>query len=233
MSTLLSISAFGAMESAGPVTVWVLVTTLVFVECALIVGMFLPGDSMLLGAGVVLAQQVDAPQVWALAAAAAVCAVVGNQAGYSIGRRTGTRVWAREGGRVLNRAHLERAHAFFAEWGFWAVVVARWLPWVRTLAPLVAGAARMNRRVFLVASVIGAAAWVPGLILLGFYGAALIQGLPWLEPLITFLMVACFLITVVAGLWRYRRDMSMPVDESSNLPEGEARRPVSEVSSVE
>jgi membrane-associated protein len=233
MQTLLNVSAFGALESAGPLTVWLVITSLVFIECALIVGMFLPGDSMLLGAGLVLAQQAQTPEVWALSGTAVVCAVAGNHIGYLIGRRTGTRVWAREGGRVLNRYHLERAHRFFERWGFWAVVVARWLPWVRTLAPLVAGAARMNRRVFLVAGTVGAVLWVPGLIMLGYYGAGLIEGLPWLEPLITFLMVACFVITVVVGLWRYRRDMSKPVDESSDLPEGEVMRRMSEVFTAE
>lgn len=222
--------AFGALDSAGPSTVWLIVMSLIFIECAFIVGMFLPGDSMLLGAGVVLAQQASAADAWALSVAATALAVVGNQVGYLLGRRTGTRVWARQGGRVLNREHLERAHRFFERWGFWAVVVARWLPWVRTLAPLVAGAARMDRRVFLTASVIGAVAWVPGLILLGYYGAGFIEQLPWLEPLVTTLVVVCFGITVAVGLWRYWQDMGKPVDESSTLPGGELDQPVSGVS---
>jgi membrane-associated protein len=230
MPTLLMISAFGALDSAGPSTVWAIVIGLVFVECAFVVGMFLPGDSMLLGAGVVLAQQTGPLHAWALSFTATVAAIVGNQVGYLVGRRTGTRVWAREGGRVLNRHHLERAHQFFERWGFWAVVVARWLPWVRTLAPVVAGAARMDRRVFLSATIIGATAWVPGLILLGYYGAGLLDQLPWLEPLITVLVVACFVVTVAVGLWRYRQDMRRPVDESAELPGGELDRPVSGVS---
>jgi len=226
MPTLLTIMAFGALDSAGPATVWAIVTSFVFIESALIVGMFLPGDSMLLAAGVVLAQQVGQTHVWVLSVTAALCAIIGNHIGYLIGRRTGTRVWAREGGRVLNRHHLERAHRFFERWGFWAVVVARWIPWVRTLAPVVAGAARMDRRVFLVASVIGALAWVPGLILLGYYGAGFIVGLPWLETLATTVIVACFAVTVVVGLWRYHQDMRRPVDESSDLPAGELNQPV-------
>lgn len=222
--------AFGALDSAGPFTVWLVVMSLIFIECAFIVGMFLPGDSMLLGAGVVLAQQAGAADAWALSLTATVLAVAGNQVGYLIGRRTGTRVWARQGGRVLNRDHLERAHRLFERWGFWAVVVARWLPWVRTLAPLVAGAARMDRRVFLTASIIGAVAWVPGLILLGYYGAGLIEQLPWLEPLVTTLVVVFFGITVAVGLWRYWQDMGKPVDESATLPGGEIDQPVSGVS---
>ncbi|MFN2497059.1 MAG: DedA family protein [Pseudonocardiaceae bacterium] len=234
MTTVAFGVAFGAFEgvfeSAGPAAVWLIVMAFVFIECALIVGMFLPGDSMLLGAGVVLGQQTGAAHAWALSAVATVLAVTGNHVGYLIGRRTGTRVWARQGGRVLNRRHLERAHRFFERWGFWAVVVARWMPWVRTLAPVVAGAARMDRRVFLAASVTGAVAWVPGLILLGYYGADLIEQLPWLAPVLTVLVAACFAITVAVGLWRYRQDMSKPVDDSADLPRGELDQPVRGVS---
>jgi membrane-associated protein len=223
--------ALGALESAGTSTVWVVVTAFIFIECALIVGLFLPGDSLLLGAGVVLAaQQTGTGHAVALAITATVVAIIGNQVGYLLGRRTGTRMWAREGGRVLNRRHLERAHRFFARWGFWAVVVARWLPWVRTLAPTVAGAARMDRRVFLAASVVGAVAWVPGLVLLGYHGAGLLEQLPWLEPLLTTLVVACFTLTAGIGLWRYRLEMRKPVDESADLPAGELEQPVSGVS---
>lgn len=229
MSTRLTV-AFDALDSVGPSTVWLFVMTLIFVECALIVGMFLPGDSMLLGAGVILAQQSGAAHAWALSLTATILAIAGNYVGYLIGQRTGTRVWARKGGRVLNRDHLERAHRFLERWGFWAVVVARWLPWVRTLAPLVAGAARMERRVFLTASIIGAIAWVPGLILLGYYGAGLLEQLPWLKPLVTTLVVVTFGITIAVGLWRYRQDMGKPVDESSELPAGEIDQPVSGVS---
>jgi membrane-associated protein len=230
MPTLLTTLAFKTFESAGPSTVWVVVIAFVFIECALIVGMFLPGDSMLLAAGVVLAQQAGGVHAAALAVTAAAVAVAGNQVGYSLGRRSGTRIWAREGGRVLNRHNLERAHRFFENWGFWAVVVSRWLPWVRTLAPAVAGAARMDRRVFLTGSAIGAVAWVPGLIMLGYYGAGLIEAMPWLKPLIMTLSVICFGLTVAVGLWRYRQDMNKPVDETADLPAGEFDQPVSGVS---
>lgn len=213
--------AFGPLSSAGPSTVWVVVTAFVFIECALVVGMFLPGDSMLLGAGIVLAQEAGAEQAWGLSAAATVLAVAGNHVGYLIGRHTGTRVLARKGGRVLNRRNLERAHDFVERWGFWGVVLARWIPWVRTFAPAIAGAARMHRGRFLVASTVGALGWVPTLVLLGYYFAGLIQRQSWLEPLITWGVVALFLLTAVVGVWRYRKDIRKPVDETSRLPGGD------------
>src|SRR2546423_15245116 len=102
--------------------VWVIVLSFVFVECALIVGLFLPGDSLLFAAGVVLASHGAHFNAWALSAAALVVAVVGNQVGYYIGRHTGTRFVARSGGKVLSREHLDRARNFLDRKGFLAVV---------------------------------------------------------------------------------------------------------------
>ena len=127
-TTLLAAGTFGPLESAGPLLVWVVTLTLVVTECAFLVGLFLPGDSLLLTAGVALAAQGGPHQAWALAAAATVAAVVGNQVGYRVGRYSGARVMAREGGRVLNRENLLRASAVMARFGFWGVLAARWRP---------------------------------------------------------------------------------------------------------
>lgn len=204
--------AMGVLESAGPVTVWLVVCGFIFVECALIVGMFLPGDSLLLSAGVVLAAQGRDVDAWMLALVATGLAVAGNHVGYLIGRRTGLRMLARKDGRVLNRRNLYRANRLLQRWGFWAVVVARWIPWVRTLAPLVAGAARMHRRAFALSTILGAAIWVPTLILLGYYAASVIDELPWLEPVLLTVVLATFVLSCAVGLWRYRQDMRRPLD---------------------
>lgn len=87
----------------------------------------------------------------------------------------------------------------------------------------------MDQRVFLGASVVGAVAWVPGLILLGYYGAGLFAQITWLKPVLATLVVTFFSITVVVGLWRYRQEMRKPVDESTDLPAGELDQPVSGV----
>ena len=163
------------LGEAGPVTVWVVVLVFVFLECAFIIGLFLPGDSLLIAAGVLLAEHGHESGAWLLGGVATAVAVAGNQVGYLVGRYTGTRMLARKEGRVLNRANLARATAFFERWGFWAIVVARWIPWIRTLAPMIAGAARMDNRRYITANAVGAACWVPTLILLGFYGAGLLD----------------------------------------------------------
>ncbi len=202
----------GPLESGGPLTVWLVVCGFVFVECALIIGMFLPGDTLLLSAGVLLAAQDRELDAWMLSAVATALAVAGNHTGYLVGRRTGTRVLARKDGKVLNRRNVERAHRLLDRWGFGAVVAARWIPWVRTLAPLVAGAARMDRRAFALSSVLGAVLWVPTLILIGFYGATLLGDLPWLEPVLIAAVLGMFALSCVVGLWRYRQDVRKPVD---------------------
>lgn len=206
------------LETAGPLLVWVIVLSFVFVECALIVGLFLPGDSLLFGAGVVLAQHAADGHAWGLSIAALVVAVVGNQAGYFIGRHTGTKVVARRGGKVLNRHNLDRARSFLDRKGFLAIVAARWIPWVRTLAPLIAGAARMDSRRFLFATAFGALLWVPTLVLLGYYGAGLLDALPWVKTVVVWISVAFFVVGTGFGIWRYRQEMRKPMDDTETSP---------------
>jgi membrane-associated protein len=207
------LAVINQLQSAGPLMIWAIVLTFVFAECAFLVGMFLPGDSMLLAAGLLLAQhgrgELDA---WALSAATILVGVVGNQVGYAIGAQTGTRLLARRGGRVLNRRNVQRAQRFFVHFGFWAVVVARWVPWLRTLAPTLAGAACMARRKFLVASVTGAIAWVPILVLGGYYGAELLDTWPWLRTALAIAGVLLFAAGTAIGVHRYLQEIRQPVD---------------------
>lgn len=209
-------TGLGWLDTAGPLLVWVIVLGFVFVECALIIGLFLPGDSLLFGAGVVLAQHNSALNAWLLSAAALVVAVLGNQVGYYIGRGTGTRLIARRGGRMLNRANLERAQEFLDRRGFFAIVAARWIPWIRTLAPLVAGAARMDSRRFMLATAVGGLLWVPTLVLLGYYGAGLLDAIPWVKTAALWVSVAFFVFGTAYGVLRYRQEMRRPVEETDD-----------------
>jgi membrane-associated protein len=217
--------ATGVLGDAGPTTIWVVVLTFIFLECAFVLGLFLPGDSLLFAAGVLLAGHGQETSAWLLGGVATVVAVVGNQVGYLVGRYTGTRMLARKEGRVLNRANLARATAFFERWGFWAIVVARWIPWVRTLAPMIAGAARMDNRRYILANAVGAICWVPTLILLGYYGAGLLDAVPWLKTAAAVAAVAGFVIGSGIGLYRFRQEMRKPIDEDAPHPEDAFRTP--------
>lgn len=192
--------------------VWIIVLVFVFVECAFIVGLFLPGDSLLFAAGVVLAQHEAEGHAWALSVVAMLAAIVGNMLGYYIGHRTGHAIIARRGGRVLNKENLARARDFLDRRGFWAIVLARWIPWIRTLAPLIAGAARMDPRRFLAATSFGGLAWVPTLVLLGYYGAGLLGDLPWLKAVALWGSIAFFVAGTAYGIWRYRQEMRRPAE---------------------
>ncbi|MEU5696012.1 DedA family protein [Actinosynnema sp. NPDC020468] len=193
--------------------VWLITLSFLFLECAFIFGLFLPGDSLLFAAGVVLASHGAELSAWLLSATALVVAVVGNQVGYYIGRGTGTRLLARRGGKVLNRRNLNKARDFFDRRGFWAIVLARWIPWIRTLAPMIAGAARMESRRFMLATTLGAIAWVPTLVLAGYYGAGLLTAVPWLETAAVIVSIAFFVGGTGFGLIRYRQEMRKPVEE--------------------
>ncbi len=210
----LAVGTFDPLISAGPALVWAVVLTFVFLECALIVGLFLPGDSMLITAGIVMASHATGEtQVWALSIGAMVAAISGNQVGYVIGQRTGHRLVARKNGRYINTANLQRVSGLLERHGFLAVLVARWIPWVRTLCPMVAGAAHMDHRKYTVASTIGAVIWAPVLLLIGYYAGGFLERVPWLMPAVIVALVIGLIAGTAIGMRHYRQEMARPAED--------------------
>ena len=176
---------------------------IVFAETGLLVGFFLPGDSLLFTLGILAAGGLLQMPLWLVAVGLLVAAVAGDQVGYLIGRRFGPRVFSRSGSRFFSRSHADRAHAFFARHGPKAVVLARFVPVVRTFTPVVAGVARMPRRRFTAYNVAGALAWTTGLLTVGFY----LGGVPLIAAHIARFsigLVALSLVPALAGLLRQR-----------------------------
>lgn len=207
------------LSTVGPLLLWVIVLGFVFIECALILGLFLPGDSLLFIAGLILAQEKASHfEVWAMALAGLAAAIVGNRVGYYVGDRTGTKFIAHRDGKVLNQSNLDRAHEFLERWGFLAIVAARWIPYVRTLAPMMAGAARMEMRRFMLSTTVGAIIWVPTLVLIGFYGAGLISHMPWLTEGLIWISVVFFVVSTAYGLLRYRKETRKPAAADAETP---------------
>jgi membrane-associated protein len=139
-----------------------------FAECGLLVGFFLPGDSLLFTAGLLVAGGLVAP-LWMLLVLLPVAAVAGNLVGWWIGRTAGPAVFERPGSRLINAHHVERAREFFDRNGARTVVLARFVPVVRTFTTVMAGAARMDLRRFALYSLAGGIAWTTSVTLLGYW----------------------------------------------------------------
>ena len=182
---------------------WVygLLFLIVFVETGVVVMPFLPGDSLLFvvgalcGAGL-MSLPVAAPLLLA-------AAILGDQCNYLVGRRVGPRVWGWEHSRWFNRRAFEQAHAFYERWGAITIVLARFMPFIRTFAPFVAGVAEMNRRRFTVYNVVGALIWVLGLTAAGY----LFGNLPFVQQNLSKIIWALIIVPgliVLYGAWRAR-----------------------------
>jgi membrane-associated protein len=176
--------------------------TLVFVESGLLVGVVLPGDTVLFAAGLLSAHPDSPLSLVVLSVGAGTCAVLGDAVGYWTGRRFG-RPWVERKARRAAR-HLPAAERFYARWGMGAVVIARFIPWVRTFTPIVAGVARMRYSGFLLANVTGALLWAAGLVLLGHVA----YSVPWVRYAayaVAAVSVVAFTVTPLVARRRARR----------------------------
>ena len=132
----------------------------IFAETGLVVMPFLPGDSLLFAAGAVAVREESGINPYLLGALLIVCAIVGDTLNYHVGKAIGPRVMKSETSRWLNKKHLEKTHRFFEKYGGKTIILARFVPIVRTFAPFVAGAGAMNYQKFILYTVVGAVAWV-------------------------------------------------------------------------
>lgn len=144
------------------------ILVIVFVESGLLVGFFLPGDSLLFTAGLLSASGV-LPDIWLLLLLIPVAAIAGDQAGYLIGRKAGPAVFNKPESRFFRQEYVEKSHDFFERYGARTIVIARFVPIVRTFAPVMAGASRMNYRTFVTFNVIGGGLWGVGVTTLGYF----------------------------------------------------------------
>jgi membrane-associated protein len=144
------------------------VLAIVFVESGLLVGFFLPGDALLFTAGL-LSSTGTLPDLWVLLLTIPIAAIAGDQLGYAIGRKAGPAIFNRPDSRFFHHEHVERAQEFFDRHGPRTIVLARFVPIVRTFAPVSAGVARMDYRTFLTYNVVGGLLWGVGVTTLGYF----------------------------------------------------------------
>jgi len=191
----------GFVEAYGT-WVYALLFLIIFVETGLVVMPFLPGDSLLFVAGALAgAGMMDYPLLVALLI---VAAVAGNQTNYTIGRLVGGRVFQWEDSVLFNRSAFERAHAFYEKYGGITIVLARFVPFLRTFAPFVAGVAQMTRSKFTFYDVSGGTLWVGSLVTAGY----LFGNIGWVQANLSKIIWALILIPGLIALyggWRARR----------------------------
>jgi len=173
-----------------------LVCTIVFVETGLFVGFFLPGDSLLVTAGVFAAM--GRIRLGFLLLFVSMCAIAGDQLGYWIGRRAGPALFKKNDSLIFKKRHLQRAQEFYSRYGAKTVVLARFVPIVRTFASPVAGAARMNYRRFLSYDVFGGFLWVWSMVLIGYF---LGSAMPNVEQNIHLIIIAVIFLSILPAVF--------------------------------
>lgn len=177
--------------------VYVLLFLIVFCETGLVVTPFLPGDSLLFAVGTLAANPAMNLKVEIVVPLLLVAAIVGDSVNYAIGKWIGPRVFQFESNRFFNRDHLLKAHAFYEKYGGRAIILARFVPIVRTFAPFVAGVGTMDYRKFLAYNVAGAVAWV-GL----FVGAGFIFGnVPVIQKNLKLVILGIIVVSVLPIVW--------------------------------
>jgi membrane-associated protein len=191
----------------------------IFAESGILIGFFLPGDSLLFAAGLVTAGLVTGDKTWTLAngniavvaIGCALAAIIGDQVGYAFGNKVGPSLFKRPESKLFKPAYVDQAEAFFEKHGSKSIVLARFVPIVRTFAPIVAGVSKMHYRTFVKFNIIGGAIWAIGFTLLGYW---LGKSFPWIGKNIEYavvLIVLISLIPVAIEFIRHRRGRNKPI----------------------
>jgi len=196
------------LSSLAPFIFYIVVAGIVLIETGLLIGFFLPGDSILFSAGLVAAAHGNI-NIVILVTAIFLAAFFGDQVGFVIGRVVGRPYLDKKESPRMKRM-IVRSEAFYEKYGWWAVVIARYFPWIRTFVPPIAGAAKMNYYKFLSANALGAFLWGVGITLAGFYAATV----PWVKS--SSYAIAAFFITasLISVLVKHRRHPQEPQDKS-------------------
>ena len=176
----------------------------VFVESGLLVGFFLPGDSLLFTAGLLINTQ-DVLPLWLVLLTVPLAAIAGDQVGYLIGRKAGPHIFNRPDSRFFQQEYVDKAYAYFERYGARTIVLARFVPIVRTFAPVVAGVSRMHYRTFVTYNVLGGVLWGAGVVLLGYFLGGITFVADNVEPIILGI-VALSVLPIVLEVLRARRE---------------------------
>lgn len=186
---------FGSLTGVSTGAAYIILFSFVLIESGIPVGLLLPGDSLLFGAGLLAANPDSGISFWPVVALVTVGGTLGDIVGYAIGRRAG-RPWLMNRDGWLGARHVDRAEAFTKRFGWAALVLARFTPWVRSFVPVISGIGRMKYLVFTLTNVVGAFAWAMSVVGLGYYA----YHVPWLRNVAIGLTAAgiAFAVAVIA-----------------------------------
>ena len=176
----------------------------VFTESGLLIGFFLPGDSLLFTAGLLIHTQ-DVLPLWLVLLTVPMAAIAGDQVGYLIGKKAGPHVFNKPDSRFFQQEYVDKAYAYFEKYGARTIVLARFVPIVRTFAPVVAGVSKMRYRTFVTYNIIGGILWGAGVVLLGYFLGQIEFVADNIEPIIL-LIVAISVLPIALEVLRARRD---------------------------
>ena len=191
----------------GGLTVLIII---VFAETGLLVGFFLPGDSLLITAGLIAAQ--GYLDIYILNVSLIIAAIVGDQVGYLFGRKTGPRIFKREKSRFFAKDHLVKANQFYERYGGKAIIYARFVPFARTFAPIVAGVGMMNYRKFVTFNILGGLLWVLSMTLAGYF----FGNIPFVKKNFEYVIIGVILLSllpVVLGYLKHKKESKLDSGE--------------------
>lgn len=186
---------------------YLILVGIVFTETGLLVGFFLPGDSLLITAGLVAAT--GGLNIWWLNALLIVAAVTGDSVGYAIGARLGPRLFTRPKSLLFNPRHIERTRVFYARYGAKTIVIARFVPIIRTFAPVVAGVGQMQYRRFLIYNVLGGVGWVTSMTWAGYLLGRAIPNIGDYVHVVVIVVIILSVIPIIVEITRERRRRSV------------------------
>ncbi|HEX7121695.1 MAG TPA: VTT domain-containing protein [Gemmatimonadaceae bacterium] len=191
-------------------------TIIIFVETGIFAGFFLPGDSLLVTAGLLIASGLQIDLV-VLGVILNIAAVAGDACNYWFGRLVGRRIYTWKDSLFFKRRHLEKAHEFYERHGAKTIVIARFVPIIRTFAPLVAGVANMNYRRFAIFNVLGGTMWIWMMLLAGYYLGRMVPGIDRHLELVIIVVIFLSILPGIIGWWRERRRAVIP-PQMGNAP---------------
>lgn len=196
----------GWFDVIGPVLFYVAVFGLVFAGTGLFVGAFIPfitGDSLVFAAGLIAAANSDSINIFVMAIGVGIAAWLGDQVGYTLGRHFGRPYLDKRKGSWLKKAII-RSEQFYQSYGWWSVVVARFIPWARVIIPAVAGIGKMNYYKFFTANFVGAVLWGTGLTVAGYFT----YSIEWVRSFVYIIALVVIGLSIIAGVrtWRSNRN---------------------------